>query len=114
VGCFDAPESFVNLYRKRRRAVVRTKVLRALSAVSGSRCDPFKSIFVVQTSQDGLSQNSMIPRNRVSRESLHRVARFWYPWSQAGVCAAPVVISHPLLENFPQMSEEQIVRILLC
>jgi hypothetical protein len=56
------------------------KTLRAPSRVSGSRRNPLKSIFVVQTSQDRLGQNSMIARNPVSGESLHRAAcrRFWY------------------------------------
>ena len=65
------------------------KTLRALSGVSGSRRNPLKSIFVVQTSQDGLGQNLMIARNPVSGESLHRAAcrRFWYPGAQAGVWA---------------------------
>ncbi len=81
------------------------KTLRALSGASGSRRNPLKSIFVVQTSQNGLGQNSMIARNPVSGESLHCAAcrRFWYPWPQAGVWAASVVMSHPLLENCPQM-----------
>ena|SRR5713226_737027 len=44
-------------------------------------------------------------RRPVSGESLHRAAcrRFWYPWPQAGVWAVFVVMSHPLLENSPQM-----------
>ncbi len=82
------------------------KVLRALSGVSGSRRNPLKSIFVVQTSQDGLGQNSMIARNPVSGESLHRAVfrRFWHPRPQAEVWAALVVMRHPLPENSPQVS----------
>ena len=71
---------------KCKEEILRKKALRMLSEVSGSRRNPLKPIFVVQTSQDGLGQNSMVARNSVSGESRHRAVlrRFWYPWPQAG------------------------------
>jgi len=68
--------------------VVRRKLL---WAVPGSRRDPLKSVFVVQSSQDGFGQHSMIARNRVSGEWLHRAARLGYSGTQAAVWAASVV-----------------------
>jgi hypothetical protein len=48
----------------------------------------------------------MIARNPLFGESLHHAAcrRLGYPRPQAGVWAAPVVMSHPLRENSPQVS----------
>ena len=77
------------------------KTLRALSGVSGSRCNPLKSTFVVQTSQDGLGQNSMIARNPVSGESLHRAAcrRSWSPAPSAQDSTIPVGYAFAIKER---------------
>src|SRR5215469_5273068 len=73
---------------------------------SGSRRNFFQPIVVVRTSQDRLGQNSIVTRNPVGGESLHRAdcGRFWYSRPQAGVWAALLIMSYPLFENCPQVS----------
>jgi hypothetical protein len=60
---------------------------------------------MVQTSQHRPSYNSLIVRNPISEESLHHAAcrRFWYPWSEAGVWVAPVVMSNSFGQDPPQV-----------
>ena len=89
---------------RREYPVIRNKSARGF-CVQLSSCEPFESIFVMQTAQDWLGNETVILGNAIPRE-----CRLWQiqgrirdPRPQAGVRTAPIVMVYPLFESSLQV-----------